>query len=94
MKSAQLLTGSINLSKIDKNKIVVGKTGKFLPIAVWINEEADQFGNHASIQQGQSKEERESGNKKVYLGNLKRFEKDAPQPLTEEDKNDLPFWWK
>ena len=84
---AKLLTGSINLSKIDKTKIVDrDKNGnpfengsKFLNIVVWVNDEVDDYGNKASIQIGQSKEEREAGVKSIYIGNLKE-----PQSRTNE----------
>jgi hypothetical protein len=84
---SKLLTGSIDLSKIDKTKIVsVDKEGnsfknnaKYLNIVVWVNDEPDQYGNTASIQIGQSKEEREAGVKATYIGNLKE-----PQARTNE----------
>lgn len=74
-----MLTGSIDLNKIDKTKIVsTNKDGKpfdngakYLNVVIWINDEADQYGNNASIQISQSKEEREAGGKAIYIGNLK-----------------------
>ena len=74
-----MLTGSIDLNKIDKTKIVsTNKDGKpfdngakYLNVVVWINDEADKYGNNASIQISQSKEEREAGGKAIYIGNLK-----------------------
>lgn len=75
----RMLYGSIDLSKIDKNKIVSkdknGKVfengAKYLNLVVWVNEENDQFGNMASIQESISKEDREKGIKATYIGNLK-----------------------
>lgn len=74
-----MLTGSIDLNKIDRSKIVsTNKDGKpfengakYLNVVVWINDEADKYGNNASIQISQSKEEREAGEKATYIGNLK-----------------------
>jgi|SRR5690606_27161831 len=76
---ARMLIGSIDLNKIDKNKIVTtDKNGnpfdngaKYLNVVVWVNDENDQYGNIASIQESISKEERESGVKATYIGNLK-----------------------
>lgn len=70
---AQLLSGSICLTDIPKDKIWKSeKTGKqYLNINVWINDDADKFGNNGSIQVGQTKEEREAGEAKKYVGNLK-----------------------
>ena len=53
-----MLSGSINLTKIDKTKIVsTNKEGnpfdngaKYLNVVIWLNDEADQYGNNASIQ--------------------------------------------
>ena len=68
---SKLLTGSINLSKIDKTKLFTGKKGdKYLNIGVWINDEKDQFGNDAGILQQTKK-----GEDKIYIGNLKFYEK-------------------
>ena len=78
---AQMLVGSIDLSKIDKNKIATkDKNGqpfangaKYLNVVVWLNDEVDQYGNIASIQENVSKEEREQGVKATYIGNLKNI---------------------
>ena len=42
---ASIINASINLNLIDKSKIIDGKKGKYLPINITINDEADQFGN-------------------------------------------------
>ena len=68
---AGIITGSINLSNIPKDKIIEGKKGKYLPISISINDELDQFGNQGPIMVSQSKEERESKSAKTYLGNIK-----------------------
>jgi hypothetical protein len=68
---AGIITGSINLSNIPKDKIIEGKKGKYLPISISINDELDQFGNQGPIVVSQSKEEREAKSAKTYLGNIK-----------------------
>jgi hypothetical protein len=68
---ASIINASINLNNIDKSKIIDGKKGKYLPISIVINDEADQFGNQGPITIAQSKEERESKSPKTYLGNVK-----------------------
>ena len=67
---AGIIKGSINLNNIPKDKIIVGKKGKYLPITVTVNDEPDQFGNQGPICVDQSKEERESKTPKTYLGNV------------------------
>jgi hypothetical protein len=97
---AEILSGSIDLSKIDKSKIVEkklkdGSTAKFLNINISINNEVDQYGNVAGLTISQSQEERQAKTKKVYLGNLKRVWSDTPPALEvtikDEDISDLPF---
>jgi hypothetical protein len=97
---AEILSGSIDLSKIDKSKIVEkklkdGSTAKFLNINIAINNEVDQYGNVAGLTISQTQEERQAKTKKVYLGNLKRVWSDTPPTLEKSSSNgdlqDLPF---
>ncbi len=101
---ALILATSINLNEIPKDKIIVGKKGKYLPISITLNDELDQFGNQGPVIVSQSKEEREAKTPKVYLGNVKlvwtngevkKFDfqqQAAPQPKVEEKvEDDLPF---
>ena len=102
---SKMLTGSIDLNKIDKTKIVsTNKDGKpfengakYLNVVIWINDETDQYGNNASIQISQSKEEREAGNKAIYIGNLKfpQNRDNEPRSANKESfsqvADDLPF---
>lgn len=103
---AKMLVGSIDLNKIDKNKIVkTDKNGqpfqngaKYFNVVIWVNDETDQYGNIASIQESITKEERESGVKPTYIGNLKNIQgqntnetsSNVQTHETEED-DDLPF---
>jgi len=68
---ASIIKASINLNNIPKDKIFVGKKGKYLPITITINDELDQFGNQGPVVVEQSKEEREAKVEKTYLGNVK-----------------------
>jgi hypothetical protein len=68
---AGIITGSINLSNIPKDKIIKGDKGKYLPISISINDELDQFGNQGPVIVSQSKEERAAKQAKTYLGNVK-----------------------
>ena len=94
---SKLLTGSINLSKIDKSKLFKSEKGDvFLNVAIWINDNVDNYGNIASIQQSTKKDEN-----KIYIGNLKEFSKpesnanhqNSQQETTaiEQDDSELPF---
>ena len=98
---AEILSGSIDLNKIDKSKITEkklkdGTIGKFININLTINNEVDPYGNIAGLTISQTQEERTAKAKKVYLGNLKRVWSDAPAPTLEDGKQDedlsqLPF---
>ena len=67
---AGIIKTSINLNMIPKDKIIQGKKGKYLPIAITVNDEPDQFGNQGPITIAQSKEERDAKEAKTYLGNV------------------------
>jgi len=101
---ASIIKASINLNEIPKDKIYVGKKGKYLPITITLNNEVDQFGNQGPVVVEQTKEERDAKAPKTYLGNIKVLWTDgnnvdrvpmdnqpaapAPAPAAEDD---LPF---
>jgi hypothetical protein len=68
---ASIIKASINLNEVPKDKIIIGKKGKYLPITITLNDELDQFGNQGPVIVDQSKEEREAKTQKTYLGNVK-----------------------
>jgi hypothetical protein len=68
---ASIIKASINLNEVPKDKIIIGKKGKYLPITITINDDLDQFGNQGPVIVDQSKEEREAKTQKTYLGNVK-----------------------
>tara|TARA_R110000772_G_scaffold80638_2_gene171889 strand:+ start:710 stop:1084 length:375 start_codon:yes stop_codon:yes gene_type:complete len=104
-KSSAILSGSINLSMIDKSKIINGKKGQYLNITMIVQNQS-QYGNNVWITQSQSEEERKSEAKAVSLGNgavrwvggeVKVAERDEvtnnqqnPQRATTQEV-DLPF---
>jgi hypothetical protein len=68
---ASIIKASINLNTVPKDKIIIGKKGKYLPITITINDDLDQFGNQGPVCVDQSKEERDAKTAKTYLGNVK-----------------------
>ena len=93
---SKLITASLDVTKIDKTKIIQGKKGQYLNLTIWVNDEADQFGNDVSLQQSLSKEERETGAAKIYLGNGKTYKSNEPiqgsAPAADTNTgSDLPF---
>ena len=102
---ASIIKASINLNEIPKDKIIIGKKGKYLPITITLNDEVDQFGNQGPVCVDQTKDERDAKTAKTYLGNVKVVwtngdnvevaprdnmpQQAAPQPAAVDD--DLPF---
>jgi hypothetical protein len=68
---ASIIKTSINLDAIQKDKIIQGKKGKYLPIVITINNDVDNFGNSGPVIIEQSKDERDAKAPKIYLGNVK-----------------------
>ena len=68
---ASIIKASINLTNVPKDRIIVGKKGKYLPITITVNDEVDQFGNQGPVVVDQTKEERDAKEAKTYLGNVK-----------------------
>jgi hypothetical protein len=94
----KIIAASIDLSKIDKSKIKETDKGqKYYPITIILNDEKDKFNNDVAITEGQTKDEREAGSKKKYIGNGKTiFEKsnnnnNQNTTTNEQQTNDLPW---
>ena len=96
---AQLQSVSIDLTKIDKSKIVEGKNGgKYLNLTLSVNDEVDQYGNDISVWVSQSKEEREAKSNRLFLGNGRKLwqegsnnTKNQGVKKAEVVEDDLPF---
>jgi len=98
-----IIAVNLNLSKLDKAKIVQGKKGSYYPLTLFVNDDTDQFGNNVAVATGLTKEEREAGAKTDYVANGKVVSTDGavsvavrqdqpasqPQPATQDI--DLPF---
>ena len=84
----QILSCSIDLTKINKSKIRPHANGsKYYNISVMVNDEKDSFGNNVAITEGQSKEERDAKEKKVYIGNGKTVFEVVRTPKEPETTN-------
>ena len=86
------ITIKINVEQITKTKLFKGEKGTYLN-AVLIETPNSQHSDYMIVEES-TKEERESGIKSKILGNgkiLKPKPESEPRPLTEEEKDDLPF---
>lgn len=90
-----MILGKIDVTKIDKTKLFLGKSGaKYLDICL-IETPNNQYGDSHMITQSVSKEEREKGVKGAILGNAKTFggkpAAPAPKHSKPEDDSDVAF---
>lgn len=99
---ARIISASIDVSKIDKSKLIDGKNGaKYYNFDITVNDEPNKYGKDVSISQSQTKEEREANEKKVFIGNGKTVwskeaqcqlhPKQEKQNRNESDSQDMPF---
>ena len=84
----RILKGSIDVSKIDKSKLVTGKKGTYMNVSILIRDDVDQYGNTGFITQDTTKEEREQGIKGAILGNIK----DLPRKAYEHPAVAAPYY--
>ena len=92
-----MITGKIDVTKIDKNKLFKGAKGTYLNF-VLIETPNNTFGNDYMIVESISKEEREQGIQGRILGSAKILTKREASPEAESmaasdlnNDNDLPF---
>ena len=97
---ARIIAASIDLSKIDKSKIVEGKNGaKYYNFDITVNDEPNQYGQDVALSDKQTKEERQAKAKKTFIGNGKTVWKndntgrvvDYTNHATPVSQDDLPF---
>ena len=97
---ASIIKASINLNEIPKDKIYVGKKGKYLPITITLNDEVDNYGNQGPVVVEQSKEEREAKASRTYVANGKvvwtngsivAVERTQQPAQAQEEEADFPF---
>jgi hypothetical protein len=97
-----VISFSLDLSKIDKSKIIQGKKGTYYPLTVFVNDQQDQYGNNVAVATGLTKEERQAGAKTQYVANGRVISTDgtivavAPQQESAPAANntveaDFPF---
>tara|TARA_E500000318_G_scaffold111791_1_gene131783 strand:+ start:1203 stop:1523 length:321 start_codon:yes stop_codon:yes gene_type:complete len=103
-KTTAIISGSIDLTAIDKNKLISGKNGKkYLNLTMMVSN-TSQYGNNVWLTQTISKEERENKVKPITLGNaaVKWIDKEGislaeKKDVTNQEQNaervetDLPF---
>jgi len=94
---ALIINHYIDLTKVDKTRL---RDGKFLQITSVVDDET-KFGNNVGTYESMSKDEKDSGKKRNYVGNGKVVWTDGVVVLAEQEKKqsakpkateaDLPF---
>lgn len=71
----------LDVTKIPKERIFIGKKGKYLDLRLVENKDGpDQYGNDGFVAIDLPKEKREAGEKGEIVGNWKEIGKPAPKP--------------
>lgn len=75
----QLITISVNESKLDESRYITDKNGnRWINISGFLNDEMDQYGNYGFVTQSPTKEERDAKVKMTILGNFRLPTKNQP----------------
>jgi len=78
---------SIDLSKLDKSKIVNGKNGqKYYNLNIGINDLTDQYGNNIQVTEPQTLEQRNAKEPKTFFGNGKVFWTDGKIEVAKKNE--------
>ncbi len=98
-----LITGSIRVDKLPKEKFIKGKDGAvYYNLTISVGDET-RYGNNVAFMDSQTKEEREAKVPKTYLGNGKvvwtkdgtiqvaEREEEKVLVAVDEQSGDLPF---
>lgn len=86
-----ILSGSICLDDIPKDKITKSKNGKrYLNISQYLNNDLNNYGNHGSIYVKQNQSEIDSKANMQFIGNSKVVFTDGVMPNVAERNNNAP----
>lgn len=97
MKQGKSKTMSICVSDIPKDRILKHENGKmYINIETWDYDQPDKFDNDFSVSMSRTKDEVERFKKgekidRIFIGNGRIWEQKEMQPITELDKDGLPF---
>lgn len=69
---SQILTLKIDVTKFDKTAFHKGEKGTYAKIAVFVNDEEDQYGQFGMVKQDIGKERNDTGERSPILGNVTR----------------------
>ena len=91
---AKLISLSIDVTKISKDRLIQGKKGTYLNLTVSVSDDKDQYDNDVACWESQDKEERERDTPRTFLGNGRVIwsgESKARPVVKQAVQTDLPF---
>lgn len=78
---------SIDLTKLDKTKIVNGKNGqKYYNLSLSVNDLSDNYGNNIQVTEPQSKEQRDLKEPRTFYGNGRVIWTDSKIEVAKKNK--------
>lgn len=86
-----MITATIDVKKIDKSLLFVGKKGTYLEVVFF--DKPNEYGDAGFCKQGVTKEQRESGIQGPIIGNWKDSggSKPKPKPQAQKQLANQPF---
>jgi hypothetical protein len=96
----RIISASIDVSKIDKSKLIEGKNGaKYYNFVIAVNDQPNEYGKDVLLSQSQTKEDREAKVKKTFVGSGKTVwmseqpsaPTQKPAQASDEPTDNFPF---
>ena len=88
---SRIITASIDLTKIDKNRIKRHENGSlYYPIQIFVNDEQDKYHNDVAIRDHLTKDEKERNVKAQYIGNGKTTYNSERNPPPAASRDSSP----
>lgn len=89
-----IISGSVSLEKLQEaaKGLEQHRNGNtYVPVTIFVNDDTDDYGNNASVQFSQSKEQREAKEPRTYFGNAKVVYISGDGVALAEKSDDAPF---
>lgn len=87
----QIISASIDVTKIDKTKLIQGKNGaQYFNFDVIVNDQPNEYGKDVSIANQQTKDQRQAKEKRTYIGGGKTvWRSEAKQTAVVESETEF-----
>lgn len=85
-----LIKISLDLSKIETEKVIEGKKGNYVDLTISVNDEVNDYNQNVTVYHSQSKEEREAKENRIFVGNGRVIYHDGDVTVVPFEKNEEP----